>query len=209
MLVHSAEARWFFRGEPPGPVLRAFASAPPGDERTDLYVALADCDATAVKLREGKLEIKARRAALGPAQYAPGVVGLAETWLKWSLALPDRDTLDREAARDAPVPQVAIRKRRRLRTFSLDPGHPEEVPPEAQPAQPCAVELTTITGPDAHAQWWSIGLEAAGLPGGAENALRATAAHLFADPAPAWHLGVEASMSYPAWLARTGAWPTP
>ena len=99
------EVRWFFPGplaetgagvkswfrsrprydRPDEPAPIAWDPAPPA-WRQDRYLLIPDQDDMGIKWREGRLEIKAREAALDFTRFAPAIEGVCERWLKWSYA---------------------------------------------------------------------------------------------------------------------------
>lgn len=107
----TVEARWFAAGPVPATVAAWFEAA--GEvhrepTRTDRYVRLPGVDGVGVKQREGRFEIKARRAgAFGVIVWAGHPTPL-EAWLKWSAPL--------DALADDPLPPVDVAKSRRLAT---------------------------------------------------------------------------------------------
>ncbi len=121
--VPDALAGWFERG---GDVIRE----PP---RTDRYLRLFGVTAVGVKLRAGRLEIKARREGDAATVRWAGRDSPREAWLKWSAPLG-------ELAAD-PVPPLDVSKRRRL---LARPG--------------VQVELAELEV--AGAPFWTFGLEA-------------------------------------------------
>ena len=51
-----------------------------------------------------------------------------------------------------------------------------------------------------YSEWWSIGLEAFGLPMDVRNDLHQAATHLFQSTVPPWLLTTMNSAAYPTWL---------
>ncbi|MCA1995017.1 MAG: hypothetical protein LDL41_23650, partial [Coleofasciculus sp. S288] len=64
------ELRWFYHGTPPVEVEYWFSTDCPGEllrppeEREDLYLYTPQCDYLNIKLRQGSLEVKWRKAEL-------------------------------------------------------------------------------------------------------------------------------------------------
>lgn len=133
----TVEARWFGVGPVPDALACWFEGG--GDvirepPRTDRYLRLPGVTAVGVKLRAGRLEIKARREAeAGTVRWAAHPTP-REGWLKWSAPLA---TLAPDA-----VPPVDVAKTRRLLAW---PG----------------VQLELADLELAGAPFWTFGLEAA------------------------------------------------
>ncbi|HYT39938.1 MAG TPA: hypothetical protein VEN99_10525, partial [Acidimicrobiia bacterium] len=82
-MERTAELRWFFRGQPPGPVVAWFeAAADPPQTRTDVYLALPGTDALGVKIRGGstRFELKLRPRPSSPLTLSGAVPGQLEEW---------------------------------------------------------------------------------------------------------------------------------
>jgi hypothetical protein len=216
-MYRSAEIRWFFEGAVPDAVRQWFAAGGLGEdeaERVDEYLPLPDCETAGVKLRDGRLEVKAQTSA--PVRLAlPGDgVGRREGWVKWSLALADLETL-REPLAAADEDWVFVRKRRRLRKLSIDAGRVTEVDPRMTGlGDGCQIEIVSLRvlrGPQGvptverdwrrAAPWWSLCFEAFGGPNTLADNLVRCARELLRRPAPL-SLREPDSLSYPAWLAR-------
>jgi hypothetical protein len=55
----------------------------PSEEREDVYLYTPGCEYMGVKLRQGRLEIKWRKAELGNLRFGNQVEGKVEKWGKW------------------------------------------------------------------------------------------------------------------------------
>lgn len=204
-MFYSSEIRWFFAGEPDRASVEWFTTSRLGRQeapRTDQYLLLPGCTTAGVKVREGRLEIKALTGQSEPARFDNGICGLSESWIKWSRQLVGRsdDWLKGDET------WVSVEKRRNLRLYAIEAGDAEEVPArQIINGGGCQVELARLkVGPAEIAQcadWWSICLEAFGAPGQTEDVLAVMAAHESLGNI-AEVLTLEASMSYPLWLAR-------
>lgn len=207
-MFHSGEMRWFFRGEPPHEARDWFENRGCGRSepaRTDNYLVLPGCRTAGVKLRGGRLEIKARTGAPEAADYANGISGYRDTWVKWSSPTGDSDYLGKLLLR-AEDRWLSVEKQRYLRLVSLVAQEPEEVEPGGEwLPRGCQVELTTIrtwpTDGDATlaAPWWSLSFEAFNDPLTILEDLDRAIEYFFRD-APPIGLGRDSSMSYPVWL---------
>src|SRR5207248_3476272 len=90
-MERTAELRWFFRGQPPGPVVAWFeAAAEPPRTRSDVYLALPGTDALGVKIRGGstRFELKLRPRPSSPLTLPGAVSGQLEEWQRWSFSRP-------------------------------------------------------------------------------------------------------------------------
>lgn len=205
-MLRSAEVRWFFPGAWPDEVRRWFGAGRQLEaegEREDRYLLFPECETVGVKLREGKLEVKARVSGPGPFAVADGVRGRTDQWVKWSFASEGLQTLTGDLLRSGRW--VGVRKERYLRKYSVDSGQVEEVPPRQKPlpVSGCNVELTAV-GVDAEpASWYSLGFEAFGNPAGLAGTLEEAVRSFFAvnGGMPGVTLSERESLNYPAWLA--------
>jgi hypothetical protein len=215
-MFHSAEARWFFRGNASAGADAWITSGGLGTDqgqRTDAYIVLPGCYTAGVKFRAGNFEVKAATSVSRDFALGDSVAGRRETWVKWSRPSDDPAVM-RENERWA-----FVNKRRVLRLFSLEPAAVEEAD-YGGPwlAAGCQVERTLISvilrgAPDGPPQdddwsdseaWWTLGFEAFGQSNEIEGHLDRMLEYFRAD-APDIKLPREASMSYPAWLARLAA----
>lgn len=217
-MYHTGEIRWYLQGGLPAEARAWFGVGDLGRQeatRTDQYLALPGCETTGVKIREGRLEVKALVASGGTGRYPNGVTGSRETWVKWSCEAADRETL-RHLITDSDDDWIFVRKSRFLRRFEWSRGGLEEVDAaQAPPIPGCHIELTTIRavvgkqgrGPipggawDRAAPWWSLSLEAFGEPGSLLEDVDRAAGDFFREPPPI-DLVEGCSYSYPTWLAR-------
>jgi hypothetical protein len=215
-MFYSAEARWFFRGDLDARVEAWITSgglAADQGERTDQYIVLPGCHFAGVKFREGNFEVKAATSPSRDFSLGNTVAGSRETWVKWS-----RPSSDTGAMRDDEQ-WAFVRKRRKLRLFSLESTTVEERP-YAGPwlSAGCQVERTLVTamlrsapdGPPTARDWrgietgWTLGFEAFGDPDKIDGHLDRMLEYFVADAADV-RLPREASMAYPAWLATLAA----
>lgn len=198
----TAEVRWFFDGAAPDEIEQWFrrgglaSTAPP---REDYYVLFPAALGLNVKLREGRLEVKSLVKPLGVRTFATDIAGTVELWEKRIGG--DEAVAEFEKLRaSAPHLWIAVGKNRTLRTFSLEGGALQEVPPSrAVLTEGCNVEVTTLAvNGAAH---WSFAIEAYGDPSRVEATLHTVAASVLAnDPRPPHPLPATHSRSYPGWL---------
>ncbi len=206
-MLHSAEARWFIAKVLPDGVLSWFRAGQALESegvQVHEYLLFPDCETVGVKVREGKLEIKAMASAPRPLSRDLGVSGRTDQWVKWSFASEGLKTLDPALHRSGRW--LKVRKDRFLRKFSADMGGLVEVTAKQRPlpANGCNVELTRITVEANPRFWFSLAFEAFGPPEGTVKILE-TAIHSFFqehDRAPGIRLSQRNSLGYPAWLVK-------
>ena len=208
-MLLTAELRWFNRGTLPEEISHWFQQdclgdhlAPP-EEREDLYLYIPGCDYMNVKLRQGRLEIKWRKAELGVVRFEDRVEGKAETWGKWLCEDPTSDF--QLAAVRGKESWVSVQKVRFLRKASLTqrqyqvfPDKSITLPVTESIDQGCNVELTTLT--INNNAWWSLAFEAFGEHERLMDHLQTLANQVFKT----YHgpkLLVEDSFAYPSWLS--------
>lgn len=212
-MFHSAEARWFFRGDVDAHVeawITAGGMTSEQAERTDEYIVLPGSRSAGVKFREGNFEVKAATSPSRDFSLGKMIAGSRETWVKWS-----RPSSDTGAMHDDEL-WAFVRKRRKLRLFSLESETIEEKPHDGPwLAAGCQVERALVNavlrsaadGPPTDRDWlgvdawWTVGFEAFGRTGEIDGHLDRMLEYFVAD-APDIHLPREASMAYPAWLAK-------
>lgn len=217
MPLDSLEVRWFFDGglDAAGPRVadwfthqwRALGRAGEGPPawpdtwRDDRYLLLPGVDDMGIKTREGRFEIKGRLADFGPWDFAAGVRGRVQRWAKWSYDLGSGTGVERvfAAPGDGAGGSVRVDKKRLLLPVALSVAGEDTTAPSPPVV---GVELVRIrlAGEVAETHW-SIGFEA--MPYSpplhrpfADLVTRVTACW------PAAPLGMEASLSYPGWLAE-------
>ena len=210
-MLRSAEVRWFISGALPGEVLSWFKAGQSLDSagvQVHEYLLFPDCQSVGVKLREGRLEIKAILAAPQPLNLEPGIQGRTEEWVKWSFESEGLQTID-PALHQAGC-WLKVYKERFLRTFSADGGNLVEVIARPGPElrsplrMGCNIELTRIEAEVNPRFWFSLGFEAFG-PSDLATKILPEAVHLFFQGhggMPRISLGERDSLSYPAWLAK-------
>ena len=84
-VAETLEVRWFVLGtlSPSAVAWAEDAGLTRADPRTDRYVVLPGVDGVGIKLREGRVEVKARSGSLGQRVLGPAS-GVVERWVKWS-----------------------------------------------------------------------------------------------------------------------------
>lgn len=121
-MLTTLELRWFSHGTPPIEVEHWFSADCSGklqwssQEREDLYLYTPQCDYLNIKLRQGRLEVKWRKAELGIRRFSPLWEGKVEQWLKWSCQDPTQQSFV-PADVVGKGPWIAVKKRRRQRLY--------------------------------------------------------------------------------------------
>ena len=206
-MLHTAETRWFFPETLPDSVLTWFRAGQALDSegvQVHEYLMFPGCNSVGVKLREGRLEIKAMRGTSRPLNLDPGVHGRIEQWVKWSFAGDGLQALD--AALHQAGRWMKVRKERFLRKFSAEGKSLVEVSARVKPlpAIGCNIELTRIEVDADPRFWFSLGFEAFG-PSGVTVTILGDAIHLYFTErglVPRIPLNECDSFGYPAWLAK-------
>ena len=198
----TAELRWFYRGTLPSEIFQWFQQdqlgghlAPP-EEREDLYLYSPGCEYLGIKLRQGRLEIKWRKAELGVVHFGDRVEGKAEKWGKWLCEDPTAESF--QPADVVGKSWVSVKKVRSQRQYQVFPGESiTAVPVTESIAQGCNVELTqlSINGN----AWWSLAFEAEGEDDCLMEHLQAVATWVFKSYRGS-NLQAEDSYAYPSWL---------
>jgi hypothetical protein len=206
-MLYTAEARWFIPVTLPDAVLDWFRAGQPLDSegvQVHEYLLFPDCDSVGVKLRDGRLEIKAMRCAPQPLSPNCGINGRKEQWVKWSFASEALQALD--PALNQSGAWLKVRKERFLRRFSAERGRLMEVTARQGPLPVvgCNIEVTRIDVDAKPRFWFSLGLEAFG-PATVTSQILNDALGLFFDEhgcIPGTTLSECESASYPAWLTK-------
>lgn len=183
MLI-STELRWFYPGKLPEDIFAWFNSGNLGqtpEQREDIYLFVApDCDYMGVKLRQGRLEVKWRKAELGTISFGDLVEGRLEKWGKW---------LCEDWTGESFQPQSVVTKSEWLRVKKVR---------QQRTQRDCSVEITQLTiNGDC---WWSLAFEAVGKEQDEISNLQAVGSNIFQTYAHR-PLQVQDSYAYPCWLA--------
>ena len=202
MLV-SAELRWFERGRVPDAITQWFQQdelgdyLAPAEERVDVYLYLPGCEYMGIKLRQGRLEIKWRKAELGIVRFGDTLEGKAEKWGKWLCEDPTQESFQPQDV--GGKLWVSVKKGRSQRRYQILPDKSiNAVPLTESIDQGCSVELTqlSINGND----WWSLGFEAFGEDDCLMDNLQAVASEVF-KTCGSLKLQSQDSYAYPRWLS--------
>lgn len=202
MLV-SAELRWFERGRVPDAIAQWFQQdelgdyLAPAEERVDVYLYLPTCEYMGIKLRQGRLEIKWRKAELGILRFGDTLEGKAEKWGKWLCEDPTQESFQPQDVGGRSW--VSVNKVRLQRPYQILPDKSiKAVPLTESIDQGCSVELTQLSINNNN--WWSLGFEAFGEDDCLMDNLQAVASEVFKT----YHgleLQSQDSYAYPTWLS--------
>jgi hypothetical protein len=169
------------------------------ESRVDRYLRLPNDNALGIKLRENRLEIKARSATYGNVIISSSVAGRLEGWLKWSFQLADDDAQAITFGGTDPS-WVSVNKERMLKRFLVrDQGAAIPVPVDDSGPKTCALELTATAA--LGQTWWSLAFEASGDDVQSRDRLVFTARQIFATPHPFTFVAGE-SLSFPQSLRK-------
>lgn len=188
-MISTAELRWFRPGIIPEALTNWFTHACPGEvigwqnQRDDWYLLpSADCDQLNLKLREGRIEVKWRKAVLDSVRFEALGEGQIERWCKW-LCQDEEAEIHQPQGEDKGT-WVKVTKTRSQRKITL--------------AHPCEIELTQlqVQGKD----WWSVALEVPGEDNTLAETLT-TVAQQVSQTYPQPYLQADHAYAYPHWLS--------
>ena len=203
-MLTTYELRWFYPGTIPQDVELWFEQncllepLQPPEEREDLYLYSPMCDFMGVKLRQGRLEVKWRKAELGVVRFGEFVEGKTEKWAKWVCCDPTEESFQPNLVLDNPS-WVSVQKIRYSQLYQLFP----ELPPQPVVSKNegidngCTVELTHLIIQEN--AWWSLAFEAFGEDACLVENLQRTASWVFQTYCGLKLLAVN-SYAYPSWL---------
>ncbi len=212
----SVETRWFFAGPAQRhPELRHWfetcrpftGSADPGKPEwkgraggePDVYLLMPGCDDMGIKWREGTLQVKGRVADLGARRFGSRHLGRVQRWVKWTYAeVPAAYRALFNGTGDTEIETASVHKTRALRMISLDSGAPAEVMPGTVLDRGVGVEMTDLELRGE--RYCSVAFEAFPDDGAAVAGFDTVVTGFL--EALGQSLPVDASLSYPEWLAR-------
>lgn len=198
-MLTSVELRWFKHGALPEEIAQWFQQyegvAPP-EEREDIYLYVPENDYMGLKLRQGRLEIKWRKAQLGILRFRDTIEGKAEKWVKWLCEDPTQESFQLQDVMGKSW--VSVKKRRFQRRYQFADRLIKAVGVNESINQGCNVELTQliIIGN----QWWSIAFEAFGEDERLMDSLKSVASEVF-QTYRGLELLAKDSYAYPSWLS--------
>jgi len=206
-MLHTTEIRWFIAGILPEEVLSWFSAGRRPETaiiQVHEYLLFPGCDTVGVKFREDRFEIKAKLGVSQPLSLALGIQGRREQWIKWSLSTKGLPMLG-QALHPSGL-WLKVRKERNQRVFSAETGSLQEVSPGSLPALGCNIELTRVEIEADPPSWFTLGLEAYGLPSVTAGILEEGLGLFFKGQgrAPGITLTTANSFSYPTWLMNLG-----
>jgi hypothetical protein len=201
------EMRWFYPGIPPATVEHWFFADCPGellgtpDEREDVYLYTTPvCEYLGVKLRQGKLEVKWRKAELGVIQIGQNCQTKLEKWVKWVCDDPSATNMTPVSVLDNGA-WISVKKNRSQRIYKINIDSDKEIQllPIQQPIdEACALEFTklNINGND----WWTVAFEVFGEDISLMDMLFPVS-DLILKSYPEADLQAQNSFAYPRWLS--------
>ncbi|HVN94946.1 MAG TPA: hypothetical protein VMT62_00805 [Syntrophorhabdaceae bacterium] len=207
MILYSSEARWFVSYVSFKEILKWFGDGRDtgaGVVQEHEYLVLPDCTSTGIKLREGKLEVKALRGLPRVFALKGGIEGVAEEWVKWSVARGDWH--ERNSWLVDSGTWLKVRKERFIRRYTYGSGEFVEIsgPKEALSNEGYNVEVTAIQADVKPADWVTIGFEAFGSATTMKEILSLALQRFFEELGQI--VGVpltqEQSFGYPRWLSK-------
>jgi len=188
-VLSTSEVRWFHEGKTAAKLRSWFrklaardgVKAEPQPLRVDHYLVERDTDALGIKFREGRVEVKQRQGERRLISFGPGWDGYVETWRKWGFPLVDAQRRGEDLG--SFDDWIAVRKKRRVITYSISPrGKLIALSGDADAECGCSVELTQVCVEKT--LWWTLGFEAKGHPEKLESTLEQVARAVLNGSAP-------------------------
>lgn len=201
-MLTTTELRWFKLGTLPKEIFQWFQQdqlgdlAPP-EEREDVYLYTPGCEYMGIKLRQGRLEIKWRKAELGSLRFGEKVEGKVEKWGNWLCEDPTQQSFQPQDV--VGKLWISVKKKRSQRKYQVISGESIVAGSVNQSIdQGCNVELTqlSINSND----WWSLAFEAFGEDDYLSDNLKAVTSDVFKNY-QGLELQPQDSFAYPSWLS--------
>ncbi|RCJ32874.1 hypothetical protein A6770_18265 [Nostoc minutum NIES-26] len=203
-MLTTNELRWFYPGTIPEDIEFWFQQNCLIDqmrspqEREDRYLYTPECDYLGIKLRQGRFEVKWRKAELGVLRFGEFVEGKAEKWGKWLCDDPTKESFQLAQISDSSS-WVNVQKVRYSQPYQvLSNLSVQAVAANEHITNGCNVEITQLIIQE-HT-WWSLALEAFGEDACLMDNLRTTASWVFNTYQGAKLLAVN-SYAYPHCLS--------
>jgi hypothetical protein len=202
-MLTSNELRWFYPGTIPEDIEVWFQQnclidqMQPPEKGEDQYLYAPECDYLGIKLRQGRLEVKWRKAEFGAVRLAEFIEGKVEKWAKWICDDPTGESFQPATVLGNST-WVNVQKVRYsqsykiLSDFSVQPVVTNELSENG-----CDVEITHLLIQN-HA-WWSLAFEAFGEDTLLMGNLQATA-NLLLNTYQCSKLLIANSYAYPHFL---------
>ena len=201
-MLTTTELRWFKLGTLPKEIFQWFQQdqlgdlAPP-EEREDVYLYTPGCEYMGIKLRQGRLEIKWRKAELGNLRFGNQVEGKVEKWGKWLCEDPTQQSFQPQDVVEKLW--VSVKKARVQRKYQVISGESiVAVSANQSIEQGCNVEITQLSVNGNN--WWSLAFEAFGEDDYLSDNLKAVASDVFKNY-QGFQLQFQDSFAYPSWLS--------
>ncbi|MBW4613968.1 MAG: hypothetical protein KME21_11970 [Desmonostoc vinosum HA7617-LM4] len=197
------ELRWFYPGAIPENVQVWFEQnclidkkqAP--QEREDWYLYSPECDYLGIKLRQGRLEVKWRKAEFGTVRFGELVEGKVEKWHKWLCEDSTGESFQPAMVLENSV-WVNVQKVRHSQLYQVLPDFSAQpVISNEQIDNGCSVEITELRVENQ--AWWSLAFEAFGEDARLLENLRLTTSRVFNTYRWSKLLAAD-SYAYPHWL---------
>ena len=198
------ELRWFYPGTTPEDIeiwfkqncLTEGLQSP--EERSDVYLYSPESDFMGIKLRQGRLEVKWRKAELGILRFGDLAEGKAEKWGKWLCCDSTEASFQPNQVLGKPS-WISVQKVRYSQLYQVVPNSlPKPVSTQENIDNGCSVELTQLVIQEN--LWWSLAFEASGEETSLMDNLQITARWIFNTYRGSKLLAAN-SYAYPTWLA--------
>jgi len=203
MILETTETRWFWVTDNLPGLITWFAGktldfSEVAEVRTDEYLVLPGCRTTAIKIRQGYLDVKALVANEGTYEFRDGLTGRIQRWVKWTLEDPP---VWRSSGPKTPEWQK-VTKARLLYQCSGDGDPVRLISGHSTFNANGHIELTKVSLSSCPKIWVTLCIEIFGTETGRTDILRKTAQNFFQKcPCVPNELQHAASLSYPEWLA--------
>lgn len=203
-MLTTYELRWFSPGKVPDNIKLWFEqrclinpSSPP-EERSDVYLYSPENSYLGIKLRQGRLDVKWRKAEIGVVKFGEFAEGNVEKWGKWLCYDPTEESFQPNQVLSNPT-WVSVKKVRYSQLYQILPDFsPQPISADQSIENGCSVELTHIM---IHENpWWTLAFEASGEDNRLMDNLQATANLVF-NSYNGTKLQVRNSYGYPSWLS--------
>ena len=182
-MLTTNELRWFYPGKIPEDIEVWFQQnclidqmqAP--EERQDRYLYTPECNYLGIKLRQGRLEVKWRKAEFGVLRFGELVEGVVEKWGKWLCDDPSDESFQLVQVVGSSS-WINVQKLRYSQAYQVLPNFSvQPIAANEHTQNGCHVEITHLLIQD-H-PWWSLAFEAFGEDAHLMDNLQTTASWVF------------------------------
>ncbi|WGV26302.1 hypothetical protein [Halotia branconii] len=178
-MLTTNELRWFYPGTIPTDIKIWFQQnclidrMQPPEEREDQYLYAPKCDYLGIKLRQGRLEIKWRKAEFGEVRLGQYAEGKVEKWAKWMCNDPTGESFQPAMVLENST-WINVHKVRYSQSYKVSSDlSVQQVVTNESNDNGCNVEITNLTIQSN--TWWSLAFEAFGKDNLLMDNLKATA----------------------------------